>query len=169
MLGLMGAAVPSAGAAPHTPRIERISTAADGTQADGASGRAGVTPNGRYVAFRSSATNLVPEGVSHPATYSYIRDLRSGKVTKIEAALGTPALSADGHYAAVTEWGSHHINVFLIDLRTGERKRIDDSPAGAYSPSISANGRYIAWPSSRPPTTSSAGTPTASRTSSSRT
>ncbi|MEV6485325.1 hypothetical protein [Streptomyces sp. NPDC051576] len=60
---LLGLSVPqTASAAPgnHGDDIRRISTAADGTQADGASGAASVTPNGRFVAFRSSATNLFP-------------------------------------------------------------------------------------------------------------
>jgi hypothetical protein len=68
----------TAGAAQHAPLTERVSTAADGTQGDGASSAAVTTPNGRYVAFRSSATHLVPEGVTHPGTYSYIRDLTTG-------------------------------------------------------------------------------------------
>ncbi|NNN31733.1 protein TolB [Streptomyces sp. S3(2020)] len=136
----------TAGAEPHAPRVHRVSTAADGTQADGASTAATTTPNGRFVAFRSSATNLVPEGITHPGTYAYIRDLRTGEVTKIEAALSTPRLSADGRWATYTDWGIRKINVFLTDLTTGTRIRVGgDAQDSAGSPDISANGRYIAY------------------------
>ncbi|MEU9170199.1 protein TolB [Streptomyces sp. NPDC048420] len=128
------------------PRTERVSTAADGTQGDGASSAAVTTPDGRFVAFRSSATNLVPEGITHPGTYAYVRDLRTGHLTKIEAALSTPRLSADGRWATYIDWGTRKINVFLTDLTTGTRTRVGgDSQDSAASPEISANGRYIAY------------------------
>ncbi|NEB03080.1 protein TolB [Streptomyces sp. SID13726] len=133
----------TASAAPHT---DRVSTAADGTQGDGASSAAFTTPNGRYVSFRSSATNLVPEGITHPGTYAYVRDLRTGATTKMENALSTPRLSADGRWATYTDWGIRKINVYLTDLTTGTRTRIGgDAQDTAGSPEISANGRYIAY------------------------
>ncbi|MGW3285744.1 TolB family protein [Streptomyces sp. NPDC001002] len=143
---LLALTAPTASAAPHAPRVERVSTAADGTQGDGASATALTTPDGRHVAFRSAATNLVPEGVTHPGTYAYVRDLATGAVTKLEDPLSTPRLSADGRYATYIAWGSRTINVFVTDLSTGTR-----SPVGtggqdsAYAPAISANGRYIAY------------------------
>ncbi|MEV3914218.1 protein TolB [Streptomyces canus] len=133
----------TASAAPH---VDRVSTAADGTQGDKASSAAVTTPNGRFVAFRSSATNLVPEGITHPGTYSYVRDLRTGKVTKMENALSTPRLSADGRWATYIDWGSRKINVFLTDLTNGTRARVGgDAQDSAASPEISANGRYLAY------------------------
>ncbi|MET9789202.1 hypothetical protein [Streptomyces canus] len=58
----------TASAAPH---VDRVSTAADGTQGDKASSAAVTTPNGRFVAFRSSATNLVPEGIDRGRSVVY--------------------------------------------------------------------------------------------------
>lgn len=144
---LLALTATTAAAAPHTPGVERVSTAADGTQADGASSAATTTPGGRFVAFRSSATNLVPEGVTHPGTYSYIRDLRTGAVTKIEKSLSTPELSDDGRYATYLDLGPRNPNVFLTDLSTGERIRVGapDARDSSYAPAISANGRYIAY------------------------
>jgi hypothetical protein len=136
----------TAGAGQHAPRTERVSTAADGTQGDGASSAGVTTPNGRY-AFRSSATNLVPEGVTHPGTYSCIRDLTTGEVTKIEQALRTPWLSSDGRWATYTDWPSRTMNVFLSDLSTGTRIQIW-VPGGrdaSAQPDISADGRDIAY------------------------
>ncbi|GHH15751.1 hypothetical protein GCM10018780_57450 [Streptomyces lanatus] len=144
LLLALTATTAAAAPAPHT---ERISTAADGTQADGASTAAMITPNGRFVGFRSSATNLVPEGITHPGTYSYIRDLRTGHLTKIERALSTPELSADGRYATYIDWGSRNIHVFLTDLSTGDRIRVGEGSGAdsTYAPAISADGRYIAY------------------------
>lgn len=128
-------------------RVDRVSTAADGTQGDGASGAAVTTSDGRFVAFRSSATNLVPEGITHPGTYAYIRDLRSGRVTKLENALSTPEVSADGRWATYLDWDSRHVNVFQTDLTTGTRTRV--GPTGVHdtgsAPDSSADGRYTAY------------------------
>lgn len=150
---LLAVTATTASAEPPAPHVERVSTAADGTQGDGASSAAHITPNGRFVSFRSSATNLVPEGITHPGTYSYIRDLRTGRLTKIEAALSTPRLSADGRWATYTDWGSRKINVFLTDLSTGTRIRAGgDARDSGSAPDISADGRYIVytWGSGHP-------------------
>ncbi|MEU7060693.1 hypothetical protein [Streptomyces sp. NPDC046197] len=53
-------AVPVATAAEPVLRVERVSVAADGTQGDGDSRAPSVRADGRYVAFESDATNLVP-------------------------------------------------------------------------------------------------------------
>lgn len=130
----------------HPPDITRVSTAADGTQADRASNRASITPDGRYAAFSSHATNLVPGG--RPGlTETYVRDLRTGRVTAVPGGLNAPVLSADGHYAAYISWGSHTINVFRADLRTGRQERVDPDAGfdGGSSPSISGDGRYVAY------------------------
>ncbi|MEV0736459.1 protein TolB [Streptomyces sp. NPDC050549] len=146
LLLVFAVGVVPAAAAPHAPRLQRISTAADGTQADGASGGASITPNGRFVAFRSSATDLVPDPGHGPDSQAYVRDLRTGTVGRV-AALGTPVLSTDGRWAASTDWGTHDIDVFLTDRTTGTRTRIDGAALrdSAYDPTISADGRYVAY------------------------
>ncbi|MEU6822061.1 protein TolB [Streptomyces atriruber] len=128
------------------PRVERVSVVADGTEADGASGAASLSGDGRHVAFRSDAENLT-EGHQGPYDYGFVRDLRTGEVTRLKNSMGAPVISDDGRYAAHTGWGTHGINVFLTDLGTGERKQIDgkgfkDSSA---HPSISADGRFVAY------------------------
>jgi Tol biopolymer transport system component len=149
LTGTTATAAPHGPHAPHSPNAphtDRVSTAADGTQGDGASSAAVTTPNGRFVAFRSSATKLVPEGISRPGTYSYVRDLRTGHVTKREDALATPRLSADGRWATYIAWGRRNVTVFLTDLTTGTRTRVgDDGQNSSGYPDISANGRYIVY------------------------
>ncbi|ATL30716.1 hypothetical protein KY5_5698 [Streptomyces formicae] len=144
----LGAAVSpaTAQAAPPAPRAERVSVAADGTEADGASGAASLSGDGRHVAFSSSAENLT-QGHQGPYDYGFVRDLRTGEVTRLKNSMGAPVISDDGRYAAHTGWGAHGINVFLTDLSTGEREQIDgkgfkDSSA---HPSISADGRFVAY------------------------
>ncbi|MGC0397516.1 hypothetical protein RKD27_000160 [Streptomyces sp. SAI-126] len=114
------------GAAQHAPPTEPVSTAAGGTQGDGASSAAVTTPNGRHVALRSPATNLVAEGPAHPGIYSSIRDLTTGEVTKIEQPLSTPRFSADGRRVAHQDSGTG--DVWVVDpcrhrRRAGRRPR----------------------------------------------
>ncbi|MEV0320681.1 TolB family protein [Streptomyces sp. NPDC050658] len=149
VIGALGVAALPAGAAqaaPPDPRVERVSVAADGTEADGASGGASVSGDGRYVAFRSDAENLT-EGHQGPYDYGFVRDERTGEVTRLKNSMGAPVISDDGRYAAHTGWGTHGINVFLTDLATGEIKQIDGRgfKVSASSPDISADGRYIAY------------------------
>ncbi|MGH4034424.1 protein TolB [Actinomycetota bacterium Odt1-20B] len=121
--------------------------AADGAQADGRSGAATLSPDGDHIGFASEATNLTPDGGQRPRAHGYVRDLRTGQVTRIRESMSAPVLSADGRYAAHTAWGPYIINVFLTDLTTGERKQVDGKgfKEGSYAPSISADGRYIAY------------------------
>ena len=44
----------------QTDTIEQVSVASDGTHGDGHSTHAKISADGRYVAFRSASTNLVP-------------------------------------------------------------------------------------------------------------
>ncbi|WP_306337220.1 protein TolB [Streptomyces sp. KL118A] len=143
---LPAAAARTAQPAQAAPRVERVSVAADGTEADGASAAASLSGNGRYVAFRSDAENLT-EGHQGPYDYGFVRDLRTGEVTRLKNSMGAPVISDDGRYAAHTGWGTHGINVFLTDLSTGERKQIDGSgfKDSSAHPSISADGRFVAY------------------------
>jgi hypothetical protein len=57
-----------------TPSTQRVSVGTDGTQADGPSTSATINATGRYVTFKSSATNLS----SSPAPGLYLRDTCTG-------------------------------------------------------------------------------------------
>ncbi|MEU9391561.1 protein TolB [Streptomyces sp. NPDC048324] len=147
LLAVTGLAAPTAAAAARPHHVQRVSTAADGTQADKASGPAALTANGRFVAFRSAATNLVPEPGHGAESQSYVRDLRTGAVSRVDEALSVPSLSAGGRWAATIGWGGHDIGVFLTDRATGTRTKIDGAGfrESAYQPSISADGRFVAF------------------------
>lgn len=129
-----------------------------------------ITPDGRYVAFYSTATNLVP-GV---ATFGdvYLRDLKTATTTWISsgalAALQSimtatnsvsfsPALSSDGRYVAyeATQYPlqSPAVSVVLrYDLQTGKTEVIDTNapgPSGLYNYAqdlaVTPDGRFVAY------------------------
>jgi ELWxxDGT repeat protein len=88
----------------ETGGIVRISVAADGAQADAESDGPVFSPDGRYLAFRSFATDLVPND-RNLAYDLFVKDLETGAVTRISTAAGnreanggsySPVFSADG-------------------------------------------------------------------------
>src|SRR2546427_11648146 len=92
----------SAGAA---ATFERVSVASDGTQANSFSMAPAISPDGRFVAFMSAATNLA----GHPSgTFDvYVRDRATGLTTLESVGMnGAPAnngsilssISADGRF-----------------------------------------------------------------------
>lgn len=77
----------------------RVSTAADGTPANGPSQAANLSADGRRVAFVSSASNLVP-GDTNGVADVFVKDLGTGAVERIS--LGADDGQADGPSAAVS-------------------------------------------------------------------
>jgi TolB protein len=148
----------------------RLSVATGGRQADGASFRLALSADGRYVAFESAATNLVP-GDTNDRTDVFVRDLRYGTTNRVSLGSGRvqangyysagPSLSADGRYVAFTSDATNLVpgdtngrpDVFVRDLRYGLTYRVslgaDGSQADGYSTaaSISADGRFVSFTS----------------------
>jgi len=92
----------------NTGVTERISVATDGTPGNGASSRAAISADGRYVAFRSEATNLVA-GDTNGVGDVFLRDTLEGTTVRVSLASGgveadglssVPAMSADARYIA---------------------------------------------------------------------
>ncbi len=89
----------------------------DGIQAkNGYSEAPSISADGRYVAFQSRATNLVPGGTTQFNTNVYLRDLVDGATTLISKAPDgtegndvstTPSLSLDGRFIAFTSSASN--------------------------------------------------------------
>ena len=83
-----------------------VSVAANGGPANGSSYDAAMTPDGRYVAFVSSATNLVP-GDNNGSLDVFVRDLVAGTTTLVSVGatgsggnMATPQITPDGRYVA---------------------------------------------------------------------
>jgi Tol biopolymer transport system component len=136
-------------------RTQRVSVSSSGAQAkagpnpDGGSAALGISANGRYVLFRSDASNLVP-GDTNGKMDAFVRDRATGKTRRIPpAGLGVyaGALSMNGRYA-VLQAGENVHNVYRYDLRRRHLLRLT-AAANSWSeePSVSAAGRYVAFTS----------------------
>ncbi|MBA0051752.1 hypothetical protein E0L36_12840 [Streptomyces sp. AJS327] len=155
------------GAEPSAPRTQRVSTAADGTEADGPSRDAVVSRDGTLAVFTSEATNLVP-GDTNGAADIFVKHLKGtgdgdsatgGAVERISVegrTASSPVLSADGRYVAFeTEDGEDDRRVHVHDRKTGKTERISTEGVGhdvqSWSPAISADGGSVAFVGTPPP------------------
>ncbi|MEV5612202.1 hypothetical protein [Streptomyces sp. NPDC052225] len=149
----------------RTGTLERVSVASDGTPADGQSEAAGISADGRYVVFRSTATNLVPQDPRGPqwAYDVYVHDRRTGTTELVSGAPdGVSAyanwsadISDDGRYVAFNARpyqmeGENNINpaVYLHDRETGTTRRVSNREhptLAGYNFDLSGNGRYLAY------------------------
>ncbi len=135
----------------------RVSVASDGSQADERSRAHTISADGRFVAFQSVDSNLVPDDTNNRID-TFVHDRKTGETTLVSIASdgspqsgGEPAISADGRYIAFVS----STNIFVHDREAGETSKAIDSDESqvTYSsyPAISANGRYVvfySWDSS---------------------
>lgn len=139
----------------------RVSVAGDGVQGNGDSARPVISGDGRLVAFESAATDLVA-GDAGKGRGIFVRDLASGSTTRVGAGL-RPSISEDGRWLAfssdaalVSEDDNHSSDVYVRHLASGATARVSvasggrQAKGGSYSPSLSADGRVVAfWSSAR--------------------
>lgn len=78
---------------------ERISLATSGAQANAPSHGAAISPDGRFVAFQSDATNLVPTD-TNGLTDSFVHDRVTGRTIRVSTTLG----GAQGNGPSVSEF-----------------------------------------------------------------
>jgi Tol biopolymer transport system component len=162
---------------PATGRIDRISVDGDGHQsAAGSSLAPSLSADGRYIAFVSSAALLKDAAVaSRPSTLPerhqiYIRDTHANLTTRINAsAKGAtpsdsclrPAISRDGAYVAFVSSATNLVgsdqnrspDVFLYERGSGSTTLVSRNKSGrpangaSGNPSISGDGRFVAFQS----------------------
>lgn len=121
-----------------------------------------VSADGRFVAFQSSATNLVAGDTNGATTDIFVRDLASGTTTLLTSggnnASSAPSISADGRFVAFQSNASNLAagdsngaisDIFVRDLIAGTTTLLTPggNGSGSSAPSISANGRYVAFQS----------------------
>lgn len=116
---------------------ERVSVSSTGIEATGAStGRPALSSDGRFVAFSSAATNLVPGST---ASGTYVRDRQALTTVLGSGAASSIWLSGDGRYlVAHTSNGQ----AFVRDRFAAQSVNLSTSQL--LFPVISENGRYIA-------------------------
>lgn len=154
---------------------ERVSVSSTGEQANVGSDFPSISADGRYVAFNSAASNLVP-GDTNTFDDVFVKDLVTGIIEIVSVSStgepvggGCPSIGADGRYVAYQSGANNLVpgdtndfgDIFVYDRQTGITERVSVSSTGeeakkatgtyiqltAY-PSISADGRYIAFFSS---------------------
>ncbi|MEG4277599.1 calcium-binding protein, partial [Microcoleus sp. MON1_C1] len=149
--------------------IDLVSVNSAGDRAIGDSVSPSISADGRFVAFASDASNLVP-GDTNNSEDIFVRDILTNTTIGVSVDStgnpgnnfsGNPSISADGRFVAFTSVASNlvpgdtngYIHVFVRDLSTNTTTRISVDSAGnqgnrgSLSPSISANGRFVAFTS----------------------
>ncbi len=153
----------------QTNTTVRVSVDTAGGDPDNVSMNASISADGRYVAFDSWATDLVL-GDGNGMGDVFVRDLQTNTTTRVsvDTAGGdpdswsmNPSISADGRYVAfgsnatdlVAGDGNGTLDIFVRDLQTNTTTRVSVGTAGgdpdspSQFPSISADGRYVAFDS----------------------
>jgi len=155
------------------PRI--VSVSSDGEQGNASSDVASISADGRFVAFRSGATNLVPDDTNGPpgafeGLDIFVHDRETGTTERVSVASdGTqandrsdvPFLSADGRFVVFCSQASNLVpddtngvdDVFVHDRETGDTTRVSVGGAGeegdgpSFPGNLTADGRFIVFSS----------------------
>ncbi|WP_329126956.1 hypothetical protein [Streptomyces sp. NBC_01465] len=99
--------------------VERVSVAADGTQANDDSAQASITPAGDRVVFSSYANNLTP-GNTGRNDRVFVRDLATGQNRQFDGSpVGPPMLSSDGQVLAYLGPRFDHMALYQNHLSLG--------------------------------------------------
>jgi len=147
-----------------------ISRSLGGGAGDGSSGFPSVSDDGRWIAFVSDATDLVPNDTNAEQDV-FLYDALFGSVRRVSVTetgaeseggvVGQPAMSPDGKTIAFSSRASDivagdpaaYVDIFVYDRCSGSVELVSRTPEGAFpgadsfSPTISADGRRIAFSS----------------------
>lgn len=150
----------------------RVSVASDSTQANGPSGFASISNDGRHVVFRSCASNLVPDD-NNGVCDVFVHDVESGATTLASVGpAGEPTVNDSNFFASVSTngryvafigafsyqpWGGPSLQAWVRD-RDADGNGIYDEPGMSTttqvtassdgivsSLAISGNGRIVAF------------------------
>jgi Tol biopolymer transport system component len=151
----------------RTGATSRVSVTSRRVQGDSTSFSPSLSADGRYVAFVSSASNLVP-GDRNGRDDVFVHDRHTGTTSRVSVsstgteaagAASEPSISGSGRFVAFVSDAENIVagdtngtsDVFVRDRETGDTSRASVSSTGAESayggssPSISADGRYVAF------------------------
>jgi Tol biopolymer transport system component len=144
----------------QTGTTQRVSVASDGTQANGMSYENSISADGRYVAFRSYATNLVTgntnsgssatctlQGQTSTTSDVYVHDRQTGTTELVSVGMNgtqdgcswSPSISDDGRYVAFVSSATSLVpsdsnsawDVYVRDRQTGRTERMSVTSDGA--------------------------------------
>ena len=148
-----------------------VSVGFDGKPADNGALGANISRSGRFVAFDSSASNLVT-GVSGPGNQVFRRDLTAGKTVLVSASSGGEpansdafglAISANGGYVVFASDATNlvagaggHYHLFVRDVAAGVTTVEDVTPGGkpgdgdVSQADITPDGRWLVFSTDAP-------------------
>jgi hypothetical protein len=141
-----------------------------GVEANGISARPAISAGGRYVAYISWATNLVPPNGTHVGTHIYVYDRITTVTSQADVdAFGMtgdnfadhPSISGDGRFVAFESSATNLVttatipgrDIFVHDMLTGANELVSVASSGAAAtgtsscPWISADGSRVAFTS----------------------
>jgi Tol biopolymer transport system component len=153
----------------QTNTTTRVSVGYDGSQANGGSDQPSLSGDGHLVAFTSAATNIVSEDVNANRD-AFVYDRQTGTAVNLSVSTDgtqadldsfTPELSANGRFVAFSSFADNLIaddlnessDIFVRDLLTNTTERVSEytghyeAEGDSVRPSISADGRYVAFDS----------------------
>ena len=145
----------------------RVSVGPGGVQGNGGSHLPVASRGGRFVAFASDASNLVPNDTNGTSDI-FVRDRVAGTTRRASVRNGggqangysfDPTISEDGRFVAFFSFASNLVpgdtngtgDAFVHDRLTGTTQRVSVATGGAqangtsFRPSLSANGRLVAF------------------------
>jgi hypothetical protein len=158
-----------------TNTTTRVSVDSAGNQANMGAEGASISADGRFVAFYSEASNIVP-GDTNSSKDVFVRDTLTNTTTRVSVdsagnqanrdssdfpliSLDSPSMSADGRFVAFSSFSSNLVpgdtnarrDIFVRDTLTNTTTRVSVDSAGnqrnihSSAPSISADGRFVAF------------------------
>ncbi len=151
----------------QTGGTERVSVGIGGVQANAASTIPSISADGRFVAFESTATNLVA-GDTNSVSDIFVYDRQTGSIERVSvdnngiegnATSTISSISADGQFVAFESVANNLVigdtnavkDIFVRDLQHNTTKRVSvnsmgvQANSGSHTTSISENGRFIAF------------------------
>jgi Tol biopolymer transport system component len=153
----------------QTSTTTRVSVASGGIQSAGGSYQAVISANGRYVAFLSTAADLVPADTNGYQDV-FLHDRETGTTTRVNVSTAgaqannhafDPSISADGQVIVwdspasnlVTGDSNNTYDVFVRDVKAGTTTRASvangniQANNASYDPSVSGDGRFVTFTS----------------------
>lgn len=148
-------------------RTERVSVSSDGSEGDADSDNPAVSADGRFVAFRSAASNLVP-GDTNGMRDIFVHDRLTGQTERVsvdssggeaDGESDRPCISADGRFVAfqslarnlAPDDANEMWDIYVRDRQAGRTERVSvevigtNPYRGSTAPSMSADGRFVTF------------------------